>query len=674
MQQKKITILLIFYLLSFSSLCLSNTLQEAETAIRLKNFQQAISLLTPLAEQGNPKAQYRLASLYRNGQGTEQNDNNALRWMQSAAQQGHSKAQYYLALMYLNGRGIEKDKTSAQYWLNRAASQNHRLAKQRLQNLAEKAKKPALNNVDEFDRQLRLSIKKNNPQRFRELIENYLYIDYRNNDGLTLLMEAVIQQTPDIVRILLAHGADTTIKDPYQDTALHIAIRINNQEITSLLAQTNLVIDIPDIHGNTPLILAAQKNDLALVQILLSQDAKATTKNAKGWDALRYANRGNYKEIITTLEKAGAKTEKISTRSTLPKQPKKQPLIVSNKSILASGESGLYAGIPPFIQAAWRGQVDIVKSMLSKNADVNIITSNGTTALHLASQAGNVEIVELLLKTTANVNAQNDTGHTALMLAIRNKHADIASLLIDSQADINKQSSNGSSALLYAIKTEQKKLVQQLLTKSADPNIRNNEKEAPLNIAIRLRHISIGQLLLQAGANPNIVDKHGRSPLWYASHHNASDAITSLLRSNASISITDRDGNTPLHIAVKANHPEPVKILLRHQKINISAKNHDGNNALMLAAMSNGLNIIHLLINANSPLNERNNVGDTALIIATRFGNAPVVKALLDAGVDPNLRNNRREWAKSIAESSNRNDLVELINNHKTDKRFFGLF
>ena len=67
--------------------------------------------------------------------------------------------------------------------------------------------------------------------------------------------------------------------------------------------------------------------------------------------------------------------------------------------------------------------------LLAKEADVNLQTNNGYTALMLAAQNGLGQIVQLLLAKDANVNLQNKYGDTALTFAVQGKKQDIVQML-----------------------------------------------------------------------------------------------------------------------------------------------------------------------------------------------------------------------------------------------------
>ena len=99
------------------------TMASGIAAFEAKHFARAARLLSPLAEQGDVEAQYRMAIMMQNGLGMTANPDLAYRYMRRAAEAGHGLAQHGLGFMYLEGECAEKDAAKAAEWFRKAAEQ-----------------------------------------------------------------------------------------------------------------------------------------------------------------------------------------------------------------------------------------------------------------------------------------------------------------------------------------------------------------------------------------------------------------------------------------------------------------------------------------------------------------------------------------------------------------------
>src|SRR5438046_7567613 len=81
--------------------------------------------------------------------------------------------------------------------------------------------------------------------------------------------------------------------------------------------------------------------------------------------------------------------------------------------------AALLAGVP-LIEAVKAGNIDTVRAMVAKRADVNAAEVDGTTALHWAAHYDNLAAADLLIRAGANVKAANRYHVTPLWLACIN--------------------------------------------------------------------------------------------------------------------------------------------------------------------------------------------------------------------------------------------------------------
>lgn len=130
-------IVLIIAILATLSRARADRLDEGVTAMRREDFETAMRLLRPLANQGNADAQLYVGSMLLSGQGVSQDLKEAVVWYRKAAEQGKASAQYALGTLYFGAPGMSRDDTVAAMWIGRAAEQGYAIAQSQLGQLYE---------------------------------------------------------------------------------------------------------------------------------------------------------------------------------------------------------------------------------------------------------------------------------------------------------------------------------------------------------------------------------------------------------------------------------------------------------------------------------------------------------------------------------------------------------
>jgi len=126
-------------------------------------------------------------------------------------------------------------------------------------------------------------------------------------------------------------------------------------------------------------------------------------------------------------------------------------------------------------QAAVDGDMNNVKALISKGADINEKNRMGWTPLYTAVRNQQKTIAQFLIGKGADVNAKDNSGQTVLHLVVEAGQKDMVELLIAKGADINGISGRGENALSLAQKRGDKEVVDLLLKHGA--------KEPPANWA-----------------------------------------------------------------------------------------------------------------------------------------------------------------------------------------------
>lgn len=103
--------------------------------------------------------------------------------------------------------------------------------------------------------------------------------------------------------------------------------------------------------------------------------------------------------------------------------------------------------------AAYLEKVSKLKALIAAGAKPN---QSGWTALHYACVVGNLEIVKILLSHQADVNAETPNKTTSLMLAARRGELQIVKKLLEHGAELGQKNMLGWSAIDFAVEAERR--------------------------------------------------------------------------------------------------------------------------------------------------------------------------------------------------------------------------
>jgi len=190
---------------------------------------------------------------------------------------------------------------------------------------------------------------------------------------------------------------------------LFVACETDNLEMLIEALKTNAVDTLSSLQSFTPLMVAANRGALKLVNHLISVGANINAQSEGGFTALMLAIVG-YNEMnrLRNLEHD-----------------------TSDPSM------------------------EVIKALIAAGADVNIATDGGNTAIQEAALQGNLAIAKLLIEKGANVNSTNKWNETPLFICGLSKgSAEIAQLLLDAGADKTFKDVDGKTVVDMALQND----------------------------------------------------------------------------------------------------------------------------------------------------------------------------------------------------------------------------
>jgi len=254
--------------------------------------------------------------------------------------------------------------------------------------------------------------------------------------GWVPLMYAARQNAQDALRALAEAGANLNATDPDNMTALLVAIINAHYDAAALLLDMGADPNIGDVVGMTPLYAAVDMNTFP------DTPGRPTPKPSGGLDAV---------DMVRALLSHGA-----DANATL-----NAPILVR---VHDRGDGTLAAGATPLMRAAKKGDVEIMRVLLTHGADPTRRTRAGTEALMFAAGLGGagrftafedkqatdadfIEAAALCLDGGANIDAVNDTGQTALHLAVAVRSDTFIKFLTDRGARVDIRDKQGRTPL-----------------------------------------------------------------------------------------------------------------------------------------------------------------------------------------------------------------------------------
>ena len=213
-----------------------------------------------------------------------------------------------------------------------------------------------------------------------------------------------------------------------------------------------------------------------------------------------------------------------------------------------------YGGRTILAWAAYQGDEDAVKALLSCGADPNHRDVGGRTPLHISIYANTPESLRLLLDTKADVHIKDNDGETALFEAVRVK--------------------------------DETAFLELLLAHGADIECSSNFHWTPLQLAVKENHPKLVSLLLGKGANINASMPNGSTAFHFAIVHNSSAVLKTLLDDpGLEYERKLKDGSTAIHKAALFSDLETLKILqaANLSNIDLDAVSVNGHTALDFA-------------------------------------------------------------------------------------------
>jgi ankyrin repeat protein/beta-lactamase regulating signal transducer with metallopeptidase domain len=311
-------------------------------------------------------------------------------------------------------------------------------------------------------------------------------------------------------------------------------------------------------------------------------------------------------------------------------------------------------------EAVKAGDIEQVRSLLSRGADANARDEEGRTPLHWAARYGRREVAQVLIAGGANVDETDAARQTPLHLAGNFGTKFVPELLLAKGADINARDIAGNTPLhiVTGCADVSPDLLELLIAKGADVKARNAAGQTPLHRVAMIRRQNnyrlelTAEVLLAHGAEIDARDKSGNTPLHFAVENGYRRLIDLLLAKGADVKARAADGATPLHRAVTNGRSDMVELLIE-RGANVNAETVRGETPAQLAVLRKQKDMVRLLLSKGAEV--------STLPLAAYVGDLAQVKGLVEKGASVNAQDQYWPTPLHTAAAGGQREVAEFL-------------
>ncbi|KAK3103049.1 hypothetical protein FSP39_016076 [Pinctada imbricata] len=466
-------------------------------------------------------------------------------------------------------------------------------------------------------------------------------------------------------------------------TPLHYAARYNHLAVVKILVENEAYVHATDEDLLTPLHYAARyKRERQRRGSDANLEDQDQAEDKQGMRALHMAATHNQVEIIELLIESNAELRCKDNEDLTPLHcaAGEGNIIIVQKLFEAAAKQDGWVTISNMVTdrdcdqntclhlAVENGHFDVVKACLEKRADVNTPSANYMHPLHLAAKAGDLNCVRILIEHKARIDALNDEMATPLHIAAAHNHKEVVEFLVERRAPLEKKDKDNYTPLLMAAYTGNADVLDLLLKKGADYEAVDKNDKTAIYLAAEEDKVDAIKVMLsypQVRKLMDIGDRYDNHPLHVAAQDGYLAVVKALLDSGADLDCKNEEEQTPLHLAAKFGRTNVVKEIVLRDKSSVNDEDENSDTPLHLAAMNGHNKVAQVLIKCSADVAARNGSMWTPLDCAASKGRVKVSQTLIDADapIDP-MDKTKTTPLHLAAKNGHDNVVVCLLENH----------
>ena len=320
-------------------------------------------------------------------------------------------------------------------------------------------------------------------------------------------------------------------------------------------------------------------------------------------------------------------------------------------------------GGTPLMGAAYKGKVQVVKSLIERGADPSLMDNRGWNSLHVAANGGDADIIDLIHTQVPNIESKTGDGCTPLMIAAFNSKLHAVKWFLEKGATVTREDNNGRNTLHFAAEGGDTDIIDLIHTHLLNIELKTGKGHTPLMVAAGSGKLQAVNWFLEKGATVPCEDNRGWNTLHIATSSGDTDIIDLIHTHLPNVDSKTNEGYTPLMV-VAFNGKLPVVKWFLEKGATVTLKDKAGWNMLHFAAKGGDTDILDLIHTHLPNVDSKTNEGYTPLMVVAFNGKLPVVKWFLEKGATVTLKDKAGWNMLHFAAQGGDTDILDLIHNH----------
>lgn len=407
----------------------------------------------------------------------------------------------------------------------------------------------------------------------------------KDADGNTALIDAVHSRNQELVSLIIKQNPDINQSNKSNETAIILELKQKKPDegIIRLLLDAGANPEQVDLQNKSAWLIAKQKHPKIsrLIETHLNsinQIELPFFTNDYSPEEMKHKIEQDKTHAIDIIKETSEPENGSDSKDSEPQKQHPKKVQSHINSLFPQRKSKNHT--QEWFHAAKTGNLGTLNRMILDDVDINCTDNKGCTALIRASGHSRRAVVSFLLQNNANLEIRSKNGSTALSSSIIGDSRHVAELLLEKGANPNGTGPSGYNYITIAAAQWNDAMLSILYRNGADIFTENKNQQNLLHIvalaAEYYNNVNNAKncisFCVDHGMDINCKDKDGNTPLmilcgthklkYIAEDRNLASIAHHMIRAGAADAITNNQGKAAIDAARNHKMPQTKGVLM----------------------------------------------------------------------------------------------------------------